>query len=88
MTWIFTFGYGQTDPKTGRSLADRYVRVPIDGDAPVAQAVEAARRKMLARFGGHERGGNWAFDYPTRDAAGVDRYALTEIDFETGEAIR
>ena len=86
MTWIFTFGYGQRDPLTGDSLADRFVEVKL-ADIGLSGAVEAARLRMLARFGGEERGGNWAFDYPDRETAGVDQYGLTEIDFDTGRAI-
>jgi hypothetical protein len=77
---IFTFGYGQTDPLTGKSLADRYVRV----EAPDRNA---AAERMLDRFGNRYPGhalGNWAFDYPDEDAAGVERYGLVEIDFTTG----
>jgi len=79
---IFTFGFGQTDPLTGRALANRYVRVEADD-------VEAARLKMLDRFGNRYHGcaGNWAFDYPTEDDAGVDRWHLIQIDFATGEDI-
>lgn len=78
-TTIFTFGFGQRDPRTGDSLANRYVRVEADD-------VEAARILMLTRFGrvGASNAGNWAFDYPDEEAAGVDRYELIEIDFDSG----
>lgn len=87
MTWIFTFGFGQHDPRTGLSLADRYVEVELDPELGLAEGVEAARRRMLDRFGGHEHGGNWAFDYPNRERAGVDDYRLSRIDFETGQVV-
>lgn len=85
MTWIFTFGFGQIDPRTGRHLDNCFVEVELHPQLGLLDAVEHARRQMLARFGGHERGGNWAFDYRDREAAGVARYDLTEIDFETGQ---
>ena len=77
MTWIFTFGYGQHDPRTGRELDDRFVRVEADG-------YYQARARMLERFGDPNGAGNWAFDYETEEDAGVDRYRIIEIDFETG----
>lgn len=79
MTVIFTFGFGQSDPRTGNSLANRYVRVE-------AADLDAAKRRMVARFGNVSPtcAGNWAFDYPDEDAAGVDRYRLIEIDFHSG----
>lgn len=80
MIIIFTFGYGQTDPRTGMSLANRYVRVE-------AADRDAAAERMIDRFGHRYPGralGNWAFDYPDEDAAGVERYGLVEIDFTTG----
>ena len=83
-TWIFTFGYGQTDPRTGRSLADRYVIVDVDRDEAGFYDLDAARRRMLVRFGNAGGTGNWAFDYPDEEAAGVNRYGLIQIDFETG----
>jgi hypothetical protein len=72
---LFTFGFGQTDPLTGESLANCYVWVEADDR-------EAARRIMLDRFGRAETGGNWAFDYPDEDAAGVHRYGMREITLE------
>lgn len=77
MTRIFTFGYGQHDPRTGRGLDDRFVRVEGDTD-------QHLRAKMLDRFGAGNGLGNWAFDYESEDAAGVARYGLIEIDFQTG----
>lgn len=76
MRRLFTFGFGQTDPLTGESLADCYVWVE-------AADLGVARQLMLNRFGG-EHVGNWAFDYPDGEAAGVDRYGLREIDFASG----
>jgi hypothetical protein len=37
---------------------------------------------MYERFGR-----DWAFDYATEDDAGVDRFRLSEIDFDTGAVI-
>jgi hypothetical protein len=80
MQTIFTFGFGQHDPLTGAELANRFVRIE-------ANDLKAAKRKMIDRFGhaSPHAFGNWAFDYPTEDAAGVDRYHLIEIDFVTGD---
>lgn len=86
-TWIFTFGYGQVDPRTGRPLADCYVVVDVDKDATGRPDLQAARRQMLNRFGNAGGAGNWAFDYPDEEAAGVARYRLTQIDFVTGRVI-
>lgn len=78
MRRLFTFGFGQTDPKTGRALDNRYVWVE-------GSSVEDCRRQMLDRFGRRYHGaGNWAFDYPDAEAAGVERHRLIEIDLETG----
>ena len=75
---LFTFGYGQTDPKTNWSLDNKYVWV-------VAENKEEAKEKMLERFGHKGNGfGNWAFDYDDEQSAGVHKYNLTEIDFITG----
>ncbi|MGH9252717.1 MAG: hypothetical protein ACRD0W_24850 [Acidimicrobiales bacterium] len=87
MTWIFTFGFGQIDPKTGLSLANLFVEVELDPEAGLAEGVETARHRMIDRFGGGAQGGNWAFDYPNREAAGVDRFRLHEIDFDTGQVL-
>jgi len=51
-TRYFSFGHGQTDPKTGESLRDKYVTVT----APTA---EGCREAMLASRFGRE----WAFEY-------------------------
>lgn len=68
-SWIFTFGFGHTHPRTGQKLAGHYVRVPGD--------YEAARAKMIQRFGR-----NWAFSYPTLDrATGGGAHSLVELPF-------
>jgi hypothetical protein len=76
---LFTFGFGQTDPRTGESLSNCYVWVEADD-------IEAARHVMVERFGHRypdgKALGNWAFDYPDEDAAGVARYGLHEIPLE------
>jgi hypothetical protein len=87
-TRVFTFGYGQTDPRTRQPLDDCYVVVEVDEDGPFTAVVAAARRKMLDRFGNAEYGGNWAFDYSDEESAGVEMYGLTQIDFITGKAVK
>lgn len=67
VTHIFTFGHGHTHPVTGKSLADHYVAI-------TAESSTLCRAEMLNRFGR-----NWAFEYPTRERAGVDRYNLIEL---------
>lgn len=67
VTRIFTFGSGQSHPVTGESLADHYVAI-------TAESAAACRAEMLNRFGR-----DWAFEYPTRERAGVDRYNLIEL---------
>jgi hypothetical protein len=66
--FIFTFGFGQTDPKTGASRSGCFVRI----DAP---DWEAARREMAYRYGRQ-----WAFQYESEEEAGVREFALTEIE--------
>lgn len=65
-SYVFTFGFGQTHPFTGESLADCYVTV--SGDR------ETSRERMLTRFGR-----NWAFQYKNAQEAGADRFNLREI---------
>lgn len=64
--WIFTFGFGHTHPVTGESLSKRYV--VIEGD------VNQSRETMQQHFGL-----KWAQQYPTKEAAGVEKYGLTEV---------
>lgn len=66
--WIFTFGFDHVHPKTGESLANCYIEVP--GDA------NSSRELMQEHFGV-----KWAFQYPTKEAAGVERHGLKEILF-------
>ena len=80
MRRLFTFGFGQYDPLTGESLADCYVWVASDD-------LNAARRFMVDRFGRVGYSGNWAFDYPDEDSAGVARFGLREIDFNSGQEV-
>lgn len=52
VTVYFSFGHGQSDPDTGKSLLDHYVTV-------VGSSYEACREAMFAsRFGNR-----WSFDY-------------------------
>ncbi len=64
---VCTFGGGHVDPATGVSLADSYVRVEAHTEADI-------RRIMHDRFGNR-----WSFMYADEEAAGVERYGLTEI---------
>lgn len=66
-TRIFTFGGGQCHPITGESLRDRYVEI-------VAESAEHCRVTMLNHWGN-----GWAFDYPTREKAGVDSFNLRPV---------
>ncbi|MEU7174688.1 MULTISPECIES: hypothetical protein [Micromonospora] len=66
ITKLFTFGYGQTCPFTGRKLDDRY--------ATITAATEAECTALMV----HLFGAGWAFPYDTPEAAGVDRFGLTE----------
>lgn len=64
---IFTFGFGHVHPDTGRSLANHYIVI-------WAESAQEARTKMYERFGQ-----KWAFEYPSREAAGVERFGLIEL---------
>jgi len=65
--WIFTFGYGHTHPKTGQSLAKKFVRIHApNGDR--------ARDLMFQQFGR-----TWAMQYESEAQAGVEKYGLTEV---------
>lgn len=77
-TYIYTFGYGQTDPLTGNKLDNRYVKIK-------GNSREETHQKMLQRFGYGNSTGNWAFDYLNEEQAGVKKYGIIEIDFETGK---
>jgi hypothetical protein len=52
VTVYFSFGHGQHDPDTGKSLLDHYVTI-------VGPSYEACRKAMFASKYGHR----WAFDY-------------------------
>lgn len=72
---IFTFGYGQQCPYTGKNLADHYATI-------IAPDTETARKIMLAVFGR-----TWAFQYDSPEAAGVERFHMVEhahIDLTAG----
>lgn len=64
---VFTFGYGQTHPKTGAKLEHRFVE--IEADTP-----EAARAEMVRRFGA-----KWSMQYRDRHDAEVVKYELLEL---------
>lgn len=65
--WIFTFGFDHTHPETGESLANCYVAIPNLN-------INESRELMEQRFG-HK----WAFQYPSRKAAGVEKWKLREV---------
>ncbi len=64
--WIFTFGYDHEHPISGEPLRNHYV--VITGTAG------EAREKMASMFGV-----KWSNQYPTREAAGVERFKLQEL---------
>lgn len=69
--FIFTFGFGHTDPVTGESRAKCFARISVpDG----ADAYEVARSQMNATFGQQ-----WAFCYESEEEAGVAKWGLREI---------
>ena len=43
-----------------------------------AETAEQAREKMFEKYGRH-----WAFQYPSREAAGADRFDMREVPFGT-----
>ena len=65
--WVFTFGGAHVHPTTGESLKNCFVE--IEGD------FSEARDVMVRHFGL-----KWSMQYPSRDAAGVDKYGLDRID--------
>ena len=66
--WIFTFGFDHIHPETGRRLANHYLVIR-------AEDSETARAEMVRRFGT-----KWAFQYPSREMAGVDKWHLAELE--------
>ena len=64
--WVFTFGFGHVHPETGESLKNCYVI--FYGDA------NETREEMEGYFGR-----KWAFQYPSEEAAGVDKYNLRRL---------
>ena len=74
VTDVFTFGFDHKHPATGQSLSGMYVEI-------TAPDHEAARAEMFAQFGRH-----WSMHYPSREAAGVDRFGLRLLDSFTVEA--
>jgi len=65
--FIFTFGFGQTDPVTGESRASTFARIEADDS-------EQARLRMLNTYGRQ-----WAFMYESEEEAGVVEFGLTEV---------
>ena len=66
--WVFTFGFGHVDPRTGESLGNRYV--VIEGD------INDSREKMIKRFGN-----KWAMQYREGDKTDemIAKYNLKEL---------
>jgi len=65
-TRIFTFGYGQRCPFTGKNLLGYYATV-------IAPSHEQCTQVMNAMFDGA-----WATDYPSVEAAGGNEFELVE----------
>lgn len=65
--WVFTFS-GGTHPDTGQDLRWAYAVIPGSREA----AAEHSRRMFSAA-------GMTVHAYPSRDAAGVERYGLVEV---------
>ncbi len=65
--FIFTFGFGQTNPDTGRSRASRFARIQAE------EAIDA-RLLMIEQYGRA-----WAFQYDTEAEAGVAEFGLIEL---------
>lgn len=66
MSFVFTFGYDHKSPDSGETLGRNYIE--IDGD------VESTRQVMLFLFNR-----DWAFQYPSKERAGVEKYRLTPV---------
>lgn len=66
MTYVFTFGFDHQHPRYAQSLGKSYIEIPGD--------IEQSRRLMLFLFGR-----DWAFQYPDKESAKVDRYNLKPI---------
>lgn len=66
ITQVFTFGYGHVCPYTGQKLDDHYATVTAPDHA---QCVAL----MVGMFGSQ-----WAFQYDSPEAAGVERFGLVE----------
>lgn len=64
---VFTFGFGHKHPTTGESLKNKFVEI-------IAPTSNHCRVVMLNHFGRQ-----WAFEYKTREDAGVNEYNLTEL---------
>lgn len=71
--WVFTFGFGHVDPKTGDPLGNCYV--VIDG------TFDEARATMRRHFGYQ-----WSMQYANEHEAGVGIFALTRIDLPSDPA--
>lgn len=71
--WVFTFGFGHVDPKTGDPLGNCYV--VIDG------TFDEARATMRRHFGYQ-----WSMQYANEHEAGVGIFALTQIDLPSDHA--
>jgi len=65
--FVFTFGFAHTDPVTGESRSKKFARIQADD-------YEQARIRMNNTYGRQ-----WAFQYESEEAAGVERHGLTEV---------
>jgi hypothetical protein len=73
---IFTFGFGHSCPRCGRSLANCYTEIESYG------AVGPIKR-MFDLFGQ-----NWSIPYATKEDAGVERFGLKRIETNTDDPSR
>lgn len=65
-SWVFTFGFAHTHPETGESLANCYVK--LFGN------INETRQQMTDFFGS-----KWSMQYPTEEAAGVEKYNMRRL---------
>lgn len=66
--WVFTFGSGQTHPRTGEALDNRFLEIQ-------AESGEEARKEMFQRFGKA-----WGSEYASRRDAGCVQYELRPLE--------
>lgn len=65
--FIFTFGFNQKLPD-GKDATNGYVSIRAENS-------ERAREEMIREYGY-----NWAFQYDSKEAAGVEKYNLWDVN--------